>query len=96
MEMQVMHRLAGVFAAVGHHPETIFQAFLPGNKSNHLKNMGHHGAVFRRDSGSGGNVGLGDHKNVGRCLGRDVPEGQNGIVLIDLVGRDLPGDDTAE
>ena len=37
-----------------------------------------------------------DDQDVGRRLGVDVAEGNDEVVLVDEVGRDLAGDDAAE
>ena len=39
-----------------------------------LEDMGHQGAVLRRDLRHGGDMGLGNHQNMGRSLGRNIPE----------------------
>ena len=94
--MQMMYGLAGISAAVADHPVTAGQAFGSGNLGDHLENVGHHSAVFGGDAVNGRDVGLGDHQNVGGRLGRDIPESQDGLVLVDLGGGDIPCDDLAE
>ena len=94
--MQVVYGLAGVVTAVGDHPVAVFQALGPGNLGNDRENMGNHSAVFGADAVAVGNVCLGHHQNMGGSLGSDVPESQDGIVLVNLGRGDVPGDDLAE
>ena len=96
VEVQVGHGLARVGAAVAHHPVAARQALRPGDGGDDLKNVGHQSAVFGGDAVAAGDMDLGDHQNVGGRLGRDVPEGEDGVVLVYLGGGDLPGDDPAE
>ena len=96
VEVQMMHGLTGIGAAVGNHTIAVFQIFSLGDLGNNFKNVGNDVAVFRCDAIHRGNVGLGNHQNVGRSLGRDIPKGQNQLILINLGGGDLPCDDLAE
>ena len=96
MEVQVGYGLTGIGAAVAHHPVAVCQTFGLGNLGNHLKNVSHYRAVVSGNAVAAGNVGFGNHQNVGRRLGVDVPEGEDGFVLIDLGGGDIPGDDFTE
>ena len=43
-----------------------------------------------------GDVGPRDHEDVRRGARRDVPECDDLVVVVDAIGRDLPGDDPAE
>ena len=80
--MQMAHGLACVSAAVGHNTVAVVQSFGPGDGGDHLKNVGHDTAVFRRDAVAVGNVDFGDHQNVGGSLGIDIPEGQNRVIFV--------------
>mgnify|MGYP006927295151 CR=1 FL=1 len=61
-----------------------------------LKGVGHHGGIFRGDLPAGADVGLGDDQEMGGRLGVDVVKGVHQLVLVDLVGGDLPRRDLAE
>ena len=82
--MQVRHGLTRVGAAVADHPVAPRQPLRRRDLGDDLKNVGDHGAVFLRDAVAAGNVSLGDHQNVGRRLGMDVPEGEDLVILVDL------------
>ena len=94
--MQVRHGLTRVGAAVADHPVATRQPLRRRDSGDDLKNVGDDGAVFLRDAVAAGDVDLGDHQNVGRCLGVDVPEGEDRIILVDLGGGDIPRNDFAE
>ena len=70
--MQVRHGLTRVGAAVADHPVATRQPLRRRDLGDDLKNVGDHGAVFFRDAVAAGDVGLGDHQNVGRCLGMSI------------------------
>ena len=46
--------------------------------------------------GGAGNMLLRHHQDMNWRLGLDIPEGQHGIVLVHLIGRDLPRNDFTE
>ena len=94
--MQVGNRLAGIGAAVGDQTVAIGESRLLGDLGDGLKDMGEHGTVLGGYAVQGGNVDLGDHKDVHGGLGIDVAEGQNGVVLVDLGGGDIACDDFTE
>ena len=96
MEVQVVHGLACVRTAVGDHPVAAVQAFCCGDLGNDLKNVSNRSAVFGGHIVHGGKMGLGNHQNMGRCLGIDVPEGIHKLVFIDLGRGDIPGDNFTE
>lgn len=86
--MEVGNRLPCVFATVRHHSETI-NAQLLGDLGDDCENMGNHCVVLLGDGSAGGNVNLGNHQEVGGCLGVDVVEGVAEGVLVHLVGGNL-------
>ena len=96
VEMQVRNGLAGISTAVGDHTVTVCKAFGLGNLRDHLENMGDDSAVFSGDIIGVGHMGLGDHQHMGGCLGSDVPESQNGILLIGLGRGDGTCNDLTE
>ena len=96
VEMQVMHRLTGICATVGNHTIAARQLLGSGNLRNDLKDVGNHSGVVRSDAIAVGDMGLGNHQHVGGCLGSDVPEGVDSLILVNLGGRNVAGDDFAE
>ena len=92
VEVQVEHALPRLLSTVGDHPE-LGNAQVLGDLGNHLKAVGHHGGIFRRNLPAGCNVGLGNHQEMGGCLGINVIKGIDQFVLIDLLGGNFsPGD----
>ena len=67
--MKMVYGLTGIGAAVGNHAVAIFQTLGPGDLRDHLKDVGHNGAVVGGDIVDGFHVGLGHHQNVGGSLG---------------------------
>ena len=57
---------------------------------------GQGGIVGLVNAGHAGDVLLGDHQHMGGCLGIDVAEGVDLLVLVNLGGGDVTGDDLAE
>ena len=97
MEVQMGYGLLPGLADVGHHAVTgLGKAKFLGQLGNDLEDVGHHGAVFRRDRGNRGDMSLGDHQEMGRGRGCDVVKGIAQVILIDLAAGDLPGDNFAE
>ena len=93
--MQVVDALARLLPDVGDHAVAV-QTQLLRHLGDDFENVGNHGAVVPGHLGHRTDVGLGDDQKVGGCLGIDVIEGVALLVLIDLVGGDLPGADLAE
>ena len=94
--MQVMHGLTGILSAVTDHTIAVCQVFCGSDGGDDFKNVGNHGTVFSGDAINGRDMHLGNHQNVGGCLGVDIPECIYGFVLINLGGGDLPGDNFTE
>lgn len=94
--MEMGYRLAGIGAAVGDEAVAVCQACFFRDMGNGLKDMGDHGAVLGGHTVEGGDVSLGDHEDVNGGLGIDVAEGQNGVILVDLGGGNVAGDDFTE
>ena len=88
--MQVGHCLPRSVAGVGDDAEAVAQPLLGGNLGNDFKAVRYCGAVGLSNLGGAvGNVLLWYHKDVSRRLGIDVPEGEDALILVHLVGRDL-------
>ena len=95
MEVEVGHRLPRLLPAVGHHPE-IGNAQLMGHLGDGLKAVAHQVGVPLGNLPAGGHVGLGDDQEVDGSLGVDVIKGVAEIILVHLVGGDLPFYDLTE
>jgi hypothetical protein len=90
MEMQVVHRLAGVLAAVGDDPEALVEPILRGDFCDRLEAFGHERGIVRRDLSRAGDVLLGYDENMDRRLRVQVVEGEDVVVLVALRRRDFP------
>ena len=95
MEMQVGHRLPCLLAAVVHYAVAL-PAVLGADSCDDLKDMSDEGEVFRRDLARGGNMLLGNHQKVDRCLRVKVVKGKHLFVLVQLVCGDLSRCDLTE
>ena len=96
VEVQVVDGLTGVVAAVGDDAVAVFQALGLCHLGSHHQTVGNDPGVLSADGAHAGDMRLGDHQDVGGSLGRDVPEGQAQVILVDLGGGDGAGDDLAE
>ena len=92
----MVHRLTGIVAAVADHAVAVLQFFGSGDGGDGFENVGDNGAVFSSYTVNRGDVALGNHKDVGRCLGSDVAKCEDLIVPIDLGGGDLTGNNFTE
>ena len=95
MEMQVLHRLAGLLAAVGHHT-VAFPAMLGADFCNNRKNVGNDPGIFRGQLPGGADMLLGDDEKMAGRLGVQVIKGQHLFVFVQLVRWDLSRRDLAE
>jgi len=94
--MQMKDGLAGFLAIVDNQPEGIAMSFffcdLAGNHQQMSKQ-------FPVGSGCIDHLGkgfFGDHQNMYRCLGIDIPEGEAQFILVNYGCRYFPFDDLAE
>ncbi len=93
--MEMEHRLAGASAVVRHDPE-VGEAALLRDRRSAGRERAEKRLVVRRDVRQLRDVFLGDDEHVRRRLGGDVLEREEALVLVDLLGRNLPGDDPTE
>ena len=93
--MEVGHALPRLRPDVGHYPVAV-QAQPLGLLGDDGEHVGHNGGVAPINLGRGADVGLRNYQEMGGGLGVDVVEGQALLILIDLVGRNLPGGNLAE
>ena len=96
MEVQVEDGLAGICAAIGDDAVSVCDACLLCNRRDLLEDFCNGGAVIRCDFVHGGDVCLGNHQHMNGGFGVDVTEGQHGVVLVHLGGRDLSGNNFTE
>ena len=83
--------LAGIRAAVGHKPVSVFEFFLFGNQPDSPE-AGCQLAVRRAlNVRERHEMLFGNHENMHRRLGVNVAESVNIFILIDFAGRDLAG-----
>lgn len=94
--MEMVNGLTGIRTAVGHHTVAAGEVLGSGDLGNHRENVGNHLGIIWVHVVAVGNVRLGHHQNVGRCLGRNVPEGIAQFVLVNLGAGDIPGDNFTE
>lgn len=87
--MQVKHRLAGAFAAVGDYPEGVSDAGFPGSSLYAQKQLAQKRLVLLRGLSQRWDVELRDHQEVHRCPWGNVVKGHEVIVLEKHTGRCL-------
>ena len=83
--MQVLHRLASVFANVGDHAIAFAESQLLSNRGNHGKDVGNNVCIFLRNCIRRGNMAFGNDQAMHGCLGRNVQESVANLVLIYLL-----------
>src|SRR6266545_5841434 len=96
VEVEVVDRLAGGLAHVGHHPEAAGDALVARHLVDGADQAGQQGGVVVGDHLEAGEVLGRDDQDVGRCLGVDVAEGDHPVAVEDDVGRQLALGDLAE
>ena len=95
--MQVRHRLACSLTGVRDDAETCVEALLRGYLGYDLEDVRHDRRVLSRDARRGvRDVLLRDDQYMSGCLGVDIPEGHDLLVLIYLVALYLAGNHFAE
>ena len=94
--MQVLYRLASVFANVGDHAIAFAEAKLLCNGGDHGEDVRHNGGIFSGDCISRGDMALGNDQAMHGCLGRNVQKSVAKLVLIYLFRGDFSLDDRTE
>ena len=94
--MQMLDRLTAVFPAVVDDPIAVRQPFLRGDFFRHEENVRDDRRIFLRQRVGGSDVLFRDQKHMRRSLRIEIAEGENLVVLVDLIAGDLPGRDLAE
>ena len=89
MEMQVLHRLTSVLAAIGDDTVTVGKPLGSRDFRNRFKNCGNVGTVLCIDSVSGRDMLLRDDQNVYGCHWVDIAECINLFILVYFSGGDL-------
>lgn len=96
MEMEVKDRLPGVGAIVKNQTIAVGNAQLTGNFCRRAQHFPDQLFIFRLNEGRADDMFFGDDQKMDGRLGGDITEGKHFIVLIELIRRDLTGDDLAE
>ena len=95
--MQVEDALAGAGARVRHQPEAALgQPGLARKPRRSLEQSAEHWPVVGGEVLGGFDVLARDQQDVRRRLGADVAKGEDEIILVDDVGRDLTAGNPAE
>ena len=84
VEVQVFDRLTAVFAHIGDDAVSLVKSFGSGDLGNGREDGGNERGRIGTHLVSRGDMLLGNDENVGRCLGRDVTEGVDELVLVHL------------
>jgi hypothetical protein len=82
--------------AVIHHQPALLRAVFPGELSADADDLADERFVFACNRGRAAEMFLGNDQEMSRRLRRDVPEGEDLIILIQFAGRDFTVDDPAE
>jgi|TARA_R100000541_G_scaffold2163_2_gene7645 hypothetical protein len=97
MHMDVMYRLTSKVVAVHDNPKAFLTALLFGQTLRGKKDMASEKlVVILTEVMQGCDVFLWNYQEMRRRLGRDVIEGDNLFVFIDLLRGEGPGDDLAK
>ena len=97
MHMYVMDRLTAKVVAVHDNPKAFLAALLLSETLRGKKNMPSKDlVVVFAQTMQGRDMFFRDYQEMYRRLGRDVIEGDNLFVFIDLLRRDSPGHDLAK
>jgi len=94
MHVQVEHALVGSRTVVDHDPKTVLgEALLVSDLPGRPEEVAEQFLVVLPGIRETPDPGLGDDQDVDRGLGRDVPESQAVVVLVDPIRGDLPAED---
>ena len=94
--MQMKHGLAGLFAIIDYQPEIISISFIFGNPAGDQQQVSEQLLVRGGHISHPGEGFFGDHEDMHRCLGIDVPEGEAQFILVHNGCGYFPIDDLAE
>jgi hypothetical protein len=94
MYMEVIHGLSPIGLTINHKPGPVFGAALFfGQFLGLVEQSAGQGAILRFQFHDIPDMLFGNQEKMNRRLGGDVVEGQEFIILIDLLARNLPRDD---
>lgn len=97
MEVQMLHRLCAIAATVGNHAETaLCDALLFGDDLDSLHHGGSDAGLIPCQFQNIRHVLFRYDQHMHRRLRVDIAEGVYMLILIDLRGRDIAGDDLAK
>ena len=95
--MKVRHGFTAMFPIINHYPEPVCtDAFLFGDEAYPAKKVSKQALVGGFCFSDPGDELLRNKEQVHRCLGRDIPETQALVVLVNDVGRNFPVCDLLE
>lgn len=95
--MEVIHCLPTVFSRIYHRPEALLlQTKLLGQLPDNSKEVSHQVLIFFRQIHKGGHMPFRDNQEMDWGLGVDVLDGQNVLILIYYLSRNLPCCDTTK
>ena len=91
VEMDVKDGLTGTGPIIEDQTETVNEAEIGGKSCPGAHHPANKLFVLRLKEGRSGNMFFGDDQKMDRRLRCDIPEGQDVIIFIELVHRDIPG-----
>lgn len=96
MEMKMPHRLTAVGTGIYDDSIAMVEPLGPGEFCGGGHQIAQQRSIFRRCVGQRCDVNLGNNQQMSGCLGVDVGEGEDAIILEDAPRRDGSGYDSAE
>ena len=93
MEVQMKDRLSRFPTIVDHESKAVIATLLVSQATGHVHQVSQQGLVLCRTFAQHGQAlpVLGNDQNVHRCHGVHIPKGQDGIIFVHLVARNVPG-----
>ncbi len=95
VHVDMKNGLSGLFAVIKNNPIVVDALFLR-NLGAFAHDFTDELLIFRRKACRSADMLFGDDEKVDRRLGRNIPEGQNVIVFVYDIGRDVSTGDFAE
>jgi hypothetical protein len=97
MEVKVGDSFAAIGAVINDEAVAGFvELALASDPLGGYEEMGEEGMIFRGDGTMAGVVFFWNDKNVNGCLGGEITEGKDVIILVEDIGRELAVDDPLE
>ena len=97
VKMNMEYRLAGAGVIITDYPEPFFRhSLFPRKQGGYLKDMANEGIVFPVEIQGIYEMFPGDEQNMGRCDRRNVLDGDDQFILVNVLCGDFSFDDLAE